>query len=406
MRSKVTERMNERLINDRVSLDIYYIVGTEIRARRYRLGMTLEALADGVCSLSHLCKVENCKIQPNRAFLAELCNRLELTMDQVDTLLDLRDALVLCISDFLQGSSEHIDLYFEKGKDFDNYRYTIIKLIYFLFHHDLPNANKVYLDLIQISQTMREFDFVIFSLFSAYLHYYNFRFNEALEILENLNKFSLDDNVEALKYICHFKASFGANKQDTPIHYLNAKNLLVDRGPLYLLDEMRYIICLYYIKNENYYLAAKEMNGLRNDVYRNSLELIKCFKDKNVSKILNFKDESLTKFALMLKLYVVDFDKFLEELEAYENEYYIYDFDYNYLDILGSKNKEKYATHLFNEIIPRVCNSDDNFIKHIVLKEVAYLPAANKHRNMVRAYFLMFGYDKEPYEFDLDGEEE
>jgi hypothetical protein len=25
---------------------------------------------------------------------------------------------------------------------------------------------------------------------------------------------------------------------------------------------------------------------------------------------------------------------------------------------------------------------------------------------MVRAYFLMFGYDKEPFEFDLDGEEE
>ena len=57
MRSKVTERINERLVNDRVSLDIYYIVGTEIRARRYRLGMTLEALADGICSLSYLCKV-------------------------------------------------------------------------------------------------------------------------------------------------------------------------------------------------------------------------------------------------------------------------------------------------------------------------------------------------------------
>ncbi|MBQ6783389.1 MAG: helix-turn-helix domain-containing protein [Acholeplasmatales bacterium] len=406
MRSKVTERINERLVNDRVSLDIYYIVGTEIRARRYRLGMTLEALADGICSLSYLCKVENCKIQPNRQFLAELCDRLELTMDQVDTLLDLRDALVLCISDFLQGSSENIDLYFEKGKPFDNYRYSIIKFIYYLYHHDLPNANKVYLDLIQISQTMREFDFVIFSLFSAYLHYYNFRFNEALEILENINKFSLDDNLEALKYICHFKASFGANKQDTPVHYLNAKNILVDKGPYYLLDEMRYIICLYYIKNGNYYLAAKEINGIRNEIYKNSLELIKCFKDKNVSKILNYKDEALTKFALMLKLYVVDFDKFLSLLDDYDNEYYIYDFDYNYLDILGSKTKEKYATHLFNEIIPRVCISDDNFIKHVVLKEVAYLPSANKHRNMVRAYFLMFGYDKEPFEFDLDGEEE
>ena len=75
MKNKITESMNERLIVDRIQKDTYFIVGTEIRARRYRLSMTLEALADGICSLSYLCKIENCKIEPNREFLREFVCR-------------------------------------------------------------------------------------------------------------------------------------------------------------------------------------------------------------------------------------------------------------------------------------------------------------------------------------------
>ncbi len=267
MKNKITEKINERLLYDRISEDTYFIVGAEIRSRRYRLEMTLEALADGVCSLSYLCKIENSKIQPNREFLKELCERLELSSEQVDTLLSLRDALIKCVNGFLNNKGNSIDYYFEKGKDFDNYRYSIIKFIYYIFHHDMIGANKEYLDLIQIAQTMREFDFIIFSLFSAILHYYNFRFNEAIQILEDLDKFDLDSNLETLRSIYLFKASFGANKQDTIVHYSNTKVMLIDRGSYELLDEMRYILCIYYVKNDNYYLLSKEIDSIRNDKY-------------------------------------------------------------------------------------------------------------------------------------------
>ncbi len=405
MKNKITESMNERLIVDRIQKDTYFIVGTEIRARRYRLSMTLEALADGICSLSYLCKIENCKIEPNREFLRELCERLELTDDHVDTLLNLRGALEQCVKDFLSGNSETIDKFYKKGKGFDNYRYTIIEMIYFIYHKDVSSANRKYLELVQIVATMREFDFIIFSLFSAYLQYLNFRFNEAIEILENLNKFNLDDYMITLRSLCLFKASFGANNVDTSFHYANCKNLLIEMGLYDLLDEIKYILCLHYIKNDNNYFLKKEIDSIKSKVYKNSLNLIKDFKDKNVSKVLNYDDESLSRFAYLLKLYVIDYEKFRIEFDKSLNEYYIFDFDYNYLDILANRDADYYASYLFNEVIPRVCSGDDSFIKHFVLSEVANNPITSKNKNMLKAYYLLFGCDDSTLEFILDGDE-
>ena len=404
MKQKLTRIIDNRLAINNFDKDTYYIVGSEIRARRMRLEMTLEALADGICSLSYLCKIENSKIEPNKAFLNELCERLELSTTQVNTLLSLREALERCNVDFLNNRCDYIDDYFEKGRDLDNYRYSIIRFIYFIYHKNLPVANKIYLDLLQISQTMREFDFVVFSIFSAYLQYYNFRFNEAIEILECLDKFKLDDTLEALKTICLFKASYAANKADAPIHYLKAKGILFDIGLYELIDEMRYIVCLYYIKNNNYYFLGKEIDSIRNFLFKNSLRLIKDFKDKNVSKIMDYSENDLSDFAKMLKYYVTDYDKFKADLSLYENDYYSYDYDYNYLLILASKLEERYPTILFNEIIPRVCNSDDTYIKYFVLREVANLGSGNKNRSLIRAYFLLFSCDNSFSEFDMEGD--
>lgn len=405
MRNKITESMNERLIVDRIQKDTYFIVGTEIRARRFRLSMTLEALADGICSLSYLCKIENSKIEPNREFLRELCERLELTDDHVDTLLNLRGALEQCVKDFLFGRSETIDKFYKKGKGFDNYRYTIIEMIYFIYHKNISSANKKYLELVQIVATMREFDFIIFSLFSAYLQYLNFRFNEAIEILENLNKFNLDDYMIALRSLCLLKASFGANKVDTSFHFANCKNLLIEMGLYDLIDEIKYILCLHYLKNDNNYFLIKEIDSIRSIKYKNSLKLIKDFKEKNVSNVLNYDNDSLTKFASLLKLYVTDYENYKKEVENSLNEYYVYDFDFNYLDILAKRESDHYVSYLFNCVIPRVCSGDDNFIKHYVLSEVAKNPITSKNKNILRAYYLLFGCDDPTLEFGMDGDE-
>ena len=111
MRYKLSNKMEQIIVHKEAYKDTYIIVGSEIRARRIRLNLTLEALADGICSLSYLCKIETSKIEPNIAFLRELCERLELSTTQLDTLLNLREVLIECVNAYLFNDIETIDLH-------------------------------------------------------------------------------------------------------------------------------------------------------------------------------------------------------------------------------------------------------------------------------------------------------
>ena len=101
MKYKLVGKIQERISLSELKKDKYEIVGVEIRNRRIKLMLTLDSLADGICSLSYLCKIETNKIDPNETILRELCHRLELSNEQVDKLLNLRDVLKECIEAFL-----------------------------------------------------------------------------------------------------------------------------------------------------------------------------------------------------------------------------------------------------------------------------------------------------------------
>lgn len=403
MRSVLIERMKDYTKNT-INEDKYEIVGAEIKNRRIKMCLTLDALADGICSLSYLCKIENNKIEPNVFYLRELCNRLELSDKQVDVLLDLRNILEECIDAYANKDYDIIDSYYEKCVCFNNYRADLLKLIYNLVHHNIIEANKIYLDLIQIAGTMREFDFVSFSIFSSILHYYNFRFYESLELLNPLNKYRLSRNLEFLRFHYTFLASFGANKADTLLHYNNLIDFIFKEGFLDYLNELRYNICLYYLKNGCDTSFSNELTNIEDEKYYNTLIILNDFKNKNISNILNLRTDNISDYARMLKLYINDFDSFKKEIEERTIDYYQYDYDYNLLDFLRASADSNFSKYLFDVLIPRVTVSDDEFIKNYIISEVIKMPlASGKNRIILKTVLMLYRFnegDSYFYEFN------
>lgn len=407
MRSVLVERMIS-YAKETINEDKYEIVGSELRNRRIKYNLTLDALADGICSLSYLCKIETNKIEPNAFYLKEICKRLSLTDTQVDVLLDLRNIIEKCIEAFINKKYELIDEYYLKCSCFDNYRANLVNLIYHLVNHNIVEANKIYLDLIQIAETMREFDFIVLSLFSSILHYYNYKFHEALEILNSLSKYKLSKNLSFLRKYYLFKASYGANMSDTILYYNDLVSHIVKEGKLQYIDELKYNICLYYLKNNCDYSFNNEIINVSDETYFNSLKIIYDFKNKNISNIINFNSDKITLFAKLIRLYIVDLDKFKLELESHALDYYRYDFDYNLLDFFNSANDPNFTKYLFNVLIPRVGISDDDFIKRFILSEVIKMPQVQgKNKVILKTVLMLFRFnDADSYFSELNSEEE
>ena len=76
MKTKVVQEIRKRQNKEE---DTYAVIGVELRNRRIALSRTLNGVAFKTCSVSYLSKIENNKIHPNKAYVREICNKLDLS---------------------------------------------------------------------------------------------------------------------------------------------------------------------------------------------------------------------------------------------------------------------------------------------------------------------------------------
>lgn len=396
MKNYLSKRIAERLVRKSEYKDRYEIIGIEIKYQRIKQNLTQEALAKDICSLSYLCKIETSQIEANDLFLREICKRLDISGDKIEALLDSRNILEKTVAAYLIRDIDKIDESYELVSSFSNYRCQIIGLIHSISHLDIFSANKYHDVLLSLTSNMREFDFIIYSLFSAILQYYNFRFKEAYDVLITLDKFDLSNELYLLKNIYLFLVSYAQNKPETPIYYMNLRLDLVDKGLIKQYDEMRYVICLFYIKNKAYPLLDNEINSLINPYYKNSILVLKDFFDNNISRILK-SDENMSLMANYIKLYVIDKLQLKQRLDEIDYKYYIYDFDLLYLLSLVHKDEDDYYSFLTDVLLPKAGYTDDEYIKAYLLKEIfrisENLPNGIRNKNLQKSYYTLYGVD-------------
>lgn len=396
MKNTIINKMNERIREGKEAEDRYDIIGIEIKFQRVKKLLTQEALSKDICSLSYLCKIETCQIDPNLVYLHEICKRLDLSDDKIEALINSKDILNKVIIAYLDNNINDIDYCYDLIDGFENYRCQIINMIHAISHHDITKANKYHYNLLPITNSMREYDFIIFSLFSAILQYYNFRFSEAYEVLLGLGKFDLGFEMTIIKDLYLFKTSFAQNNRETPFYYSSLRFKLVDKGLLKLYDEVRYMICLYYLKNNCDSILEYELDSIINPYYRDTIKILIDFKNKNVSNIFKYSD-NISTMAKLIRMYAKDKNKYIDTIKSIDYIYYIYDLDLIYLLSLAYKDDNDYDEHLFLDLIPKASYSDDNFIKDYLMNEIyrIYQDSNNcvRNKSIIRAHYLLYSAD-------------
>jgi hypothetical protein len=252
--------------------DEHNVVGAEIRQQRLEQSKTLDATVSKICSLSYLCKIERNAIRPNKKIIRDVCTRLNIDDEKVDTLHNLRSYVYNSAIAYLNRNIPEIENIVCKTRGFQNYRSMIIDLIKSILDKDFEKS--IYLDrkIFKLISTMNNNDLMVFFIFHAILAYYRQSFIEACDLFNSIiSGIKLPSDLLALVYIYLLKCELKTNNHDINYTYIVIRDLLINNGHYDKLDEINYFMCLYYLKNKMYKRYSMLYASIKDKTYRNTL---------------------------------------------------------------------------------------------------------------------------------------
>lgn len=348
----------------------YNMIGTEIKRLRLSKSRTLSAIADNVCSVSYLCKIEKAQMKPNHHTLGEICKRLEIDDEQLNVLFKLKEMLFLVVDYFYENNIKEIKRINEESKQFNNYRSKLIELIYMLSLKDIKKASSICEELFKIASAMYTNELNVFLVFYSLLSFYNEEYKETIDNLQSIASLNNDNIVSVIAYEILFKCYYKMNSPYTLLIGSNLDFFYLNQSNFKKSDFVRYLMSLYKVSNNMLDLAIKDLKTIRNESYRSTLKFFLDLSIKNIKDKKNYKD--LRPFAKLIYTYVYEKDKYLE---AYLNENNYLDCDYskNIASYLSySTNTEKY-NQLLDVIFPNLFVTNNTFERDFFLNELCKL---------------------------------
>lgn len=145
------------------------LLGNVIQSKRKSLNINQTELADGICTQAIISKMENQNIAPSITILISICQRLNLTLDQV-----FSEFSSLPSSNLIQDKFDQLDTAVQ-----DNKFQTLELVLPTIKKGALPSLEKAHLHFLYslLSKSKNDFDDAIFQL------------NYSLELLTNRNSF-------------------------------------------------------------------------------------------------------------------------------------------------------------------------------------------------------------------------
>ena len=170
-----------RKINEDVS-----VLGTELKSRRLSLSRTLCSISHQICSISYLSKLEHNKINPNRMYINEISDKLSLSKQAVEMLMNSKSLLIDVVKAYFEKDMVVLEQIYKECEGLNNYRMILVRLIVevSLAHYDKARAHSA--KLMELLTSMNELDLYVFSLFEGIIHFYNYEFGAAYECLDIL----------------------------------------------------------------------------------------------------------------------------------------------------------------------------------------------------------------------------
>ena len=293
--------------------DTLGVLGAEIKASRIKNNLTLKETSDKVCSVSYLCKIERNDINPNPYFLEKICDRVSLDQNALRTLYNLNKYLDKMTNAFYYNDSEVVEKSYNDIKDFDNYKASILKLIYYVYKGDITNAIEVNNMLDKITSSMTTKDLITYAIFCAVLYYLNDEYKEAKTIFDRIS--SSNEISECGKGICNMyllRIYYFTNSILFLPLVLKLKDFHINLMNYEKFNETNFLEAKYYLQNDIYEEFLSIKPKLKNTIYEGSVELLDDAYNYRVKMLKNYKN--ISKFYRLLGLYYVNKEAFLESV--------------------------------------------------------------------------------------------
>ncbi len=228
----------------------YNIAGVEIRMRRNAMSLTLAELAENICSISYLCKVEQSQIKPNMLSLNDICSKLDIDDESLNVLMSLDKVLIDMVNAYFENDLPKMKKIYLSGKGLENYRYKIIELIYHIANNEYLRAFEIGGAIRSLVSALSDIDLVVFAIFYDIL---NFKQIDPADIYKELGDISkiipLDETLIILINILKIKCLFVMNSPLVVKRIEELSNDLLRIARFDMIDEIRYLEAIYFLYN-------------------------------------------------------------------------------------------------------------------------------------------------------------
>jgi transcriptional regulator with XRE-family HTH domain len=334
----------------------YAMVGAEIKRLRLKNNKTLSSIAENLCSVSYVCKIERAQIKPNRHMLGEIFKKLYANDSDVKSLFDLKDFIFDSVKWFYHNNDKKFEETLKKIRGLDNYRTSLFKFIYYIYVKDLKKAQELLDDIFKIANILTNMELYVFLFFSSVLNYYEEDYELVIDNLKLIARLDEANLLSTMAYYYIFKAYFKMNNPMCIPYGDNLANFYFKTFEFERGEEIKYLMCVYKVWNGMGELMYKELNQLRNKSYKTTLDFY--FKVQNSKfNIRKFKEKTslLTPFARLLFLYLDKNESFEEELFKFDqtNNFEL-EYSFNILNYLTIKNDDDKVDELLKCYLPNV----------------------------------------------------
>ncbi len=328
---RLEEEFNKRMEKKDLFNDV---IGAEIKRQRIKLAKTQSSIADDICSLSYLCKIEKNTIIPNKQYLGEICERVNISKKDMNNLLNLKDIMLLATKAFYEKDNNKLNLIEIDMRDFTNYRAKIVKFIVMIYQKKYLEANELYEELFKIVSTMADNDLLIFTCFAGIFQADVGKYEAAVNAMKLVDKYN--HNFEYLTLIIlenKFNIYSHLNSPKVLLLYKELQSLFSSNGQIIKLNDLNYKYNIYLIKN--YFFDEVKINSIIDVKKAENLKfLIALYSKKKMSNIdFNLLDDAYK----VIYCYLYDNKSFKTALFEYETNVIYPQDEYIFIKYLDAK---------------------------------------------------------------------
>ncbi len=358
------------------------VVGSEVKIKRIELNKTQSYVADGICSIAYISRLEANDGKPNEHF-SDICDKINMNPKAIDDLYELSNDLEVLTNAFYHFDDEAFASELVIIKDFKNYRATLLKFICFLYKKDLKEAYDYYDRLLPLIKTMYDTDLTYFSLFSGIFHYLGGSFREAQDDLLALVDIKLTHNQEMLRDIYLLFIDLRLSNLEAIKNYFDIHDKLINEALYQYAEEISYYFCLFLAKNKVDNLYNLILKRITKKEYINTI--IFYYEFFNNNKIMDFNSKEINDFSLAV-IRINNYSKKAASKALLDNSSITrLDFEYYILEYLMVPKKQR-REYIINNI-PVYKEIGDKFLNKYFMSELVKISSNTKIYKDIRDYY-------------------